>query len=74
MLFAKVASAALALLLFAAYLTPLSSAAQNPFRHKGLCDTDPLTQPCGVNAFNFNTCGQIYFYPYPGGITTTLSL
>ncbi len=73
-LFATVASAASALLLFAAYLTPLSSAAQNPFAHKGLCDTDPLTQPCGVNAYNFNTCGQIYFYPYPGGITTTLSL
>ena len=73
-LFAKVASAALALLLFAAYLTPLSSAAQNPFRHKGLCDTNPLAQPCGENAFNYNTCGQIYFYPYPGGITTTLSL
>ena len=71
-LFAKVASAALALLLFAAYLTPLSSAAQNPFAHKGLCDTDPLTQPCGDQGFN--SCGQIYFHPYPGGITTTLSL
>ncbi|MBK7270067.1 MAG: T9SS type A sorting domain-containing protein [Flavobacteriales bacterium] len=71
-LFAKVASAALALLLFAAYLTPLSSAAQNPFAHKGLCDTDPLAQPCGNQGFY--PCGQIYFYPYPGGITTTLSL
>ncbi|MBP6392552.1 MAG: T9SS type A sorting domain-containing protein [Flavobacteriales bacterium] len=73
-LFATVASAALALLLFAAYLTPLSSAAQNPFAHKGLCDTNPVAQPCGANAYNYNTCGQIYFYPYPGGITTTLSL
>ncbi len=71
-LLATVATAALALLLFAAYLTPLSSAAQNPFAHKGLCDTDPLTQPCGDQGFY--SCGQIDFHPYPGGITTTLSL